>query len=310
MTNGRSVRSDPCPPFERRDPPAVRLPVLISAPHSGTLLPATAAAQLRLPPAALRELDDGPVQLLFEDAVADGASMIVARFRRTFVDLNRDPLEIDPELAPDLRACARPRLSLRVRAGLGVVPSRLGSQPLWRQPLGADEIARRLHLAWFPYHRALSETLAALGARFGVAVLLDIHSMPSHAATDGQHLVDVALGDRYGHSAGKAILDAALAVLAGAGLSCARNRPFAGGHITETYGRPAAGVHAMQVEIRRALFVDECSHVPHAGVERLAPVMAELVRAVARAALASRTVGATPEVAAELSAHPGGIAAD
>jgi N-formylglutamate amidohydrolase len=296
--------------FERHGPPQPLLPVLISAPHSGEWLPPEAEARLCLPPQALRELDDGPVHRLFEGAVAAGATLIVARYRRAFVDLNRDPLEIDPELAPDLAASVRPRLSLRVRAGLGVVPSRLGTRPLWRTPLGTAEIARRLHLAWFPYHRALTDTLEAMRRRFGIAVLLDVHSMPSSAAGDGGRLVDVALGDRWGCSAAPALVETALSRLQAAGLVCARNRPFAGGHITETCGRPRQGIHALQIEIRRALFMDEGTHRPHAGAARLAGIFAAVVPAVAAAALAGRPARAAPEVAPATHTHPGVLAAD
>jgi N-formylglutamate amidohydrolase len=296
--------------FERLGPPQPELPVLISAPHSGELLPPEAQACLALPPQALRELDDGPVHELFAGAIAAGATVIVARYRRAFVDLNRDPLEIDPELAPDLAASVRPRLSLRVRAGLGVVPSRLGTQPLWRRPLGTAEIARRLHLAWFPYHRALAEMLEAMRRRFGIAVLLDAHSMPSCAAADGGRLVDVAIGDRFGRSASSALVATVLSTLQAAGLVCARNRPFAGGHITETYGRPQQGVHAMQIELRRALLMDERTHGLHSGAARLAGLMTEAVLALARTALARQAGRAAPEAAAAAHAHPDSVAAN
>lgn len=296
--------------FERHDPPQPALPVVISAPHSGVLLPPDAAARLRAGAGLLRELHDGPVHRLFSQAVPEGAVLFVARYHRAFVDLNRDPLEIDPELAPDLGPHARPRLSLRVRAGLGVVPSRLGTRRLHRGPLGGVEIARRLHLAWFPYHRALARTLDELHARFGVAVLLDVHSMPSSAAGDCGRLIDVALGDRWSRSAAPGLVRAACASLSAAGLVCARNRPFAGGHITETYGRPERGRHALQIEVRRALFMDERSHLPHGGLERLRAPFTALVRTVAAAALASRSAAAVPEVAPGAPAHPDGVAAD
>ncbi|GBD44824.1 hypothetical protein HRbin40_02315 [bacterium HR40] len=297
-------------PFDRHEPAQVSLPLLISAPHSGMLLPPEAAAGLALSPEELRELDDGPVHRLFAAAVADGATMLVARLRRVFVDLNRDPLEIDPALVPDLAPSLRPRLSLRVRAGLGVVPSRLGTRPLWRRPLGSAEVARRLHTVYYPYHRELARILDSLRARFGVAVLLDVHSMPTSAAADLGPVVDVAIGDRFGQSAAPTLVEAALARLRDSGLVCERNRPFAGGHITETYGRPAAGIHALQIEIRRGLFLDERSHEPHAGGERLAAVMHAVSRAVAEAALRLRPATAAPEVALSSPADGRRIAAD
>ncbi len=263
------------------------LPVLISSPHSGTFLPAEARARLACSEEALRALDDGPVHLLFLTALDCGAAMLAATHRRAYVDLNRDPREIDPALLDGRPVDADLRISLRVRAGLGVVPSRLGSQPLYRRPLGMAEIAGRLQRVYLPYHRELERRLQSLRQRFGVAVLLDVHSMPASASRVERRLVDVALGDCYGRAADQGLAALAIDTLRSAGLVAVRNRPFAGGHITENYGRPAEAVHALQLEVRRDLFMDEASHRPHGGAEALGPVLARLVANLADAAMAT-----------------------
>ncbi len=261
-----------------------RLPVLISSPHSGTFLPAEARARLVCGEEALRQLDDGPVHLLFAGAPDHGAAMLAATHRRAYVDLNRDPREIDPALLLERPGRGRLRLSLRVRAGLGVVPSRLGDCRLYHRPLGMAEIARRLERVHRPYHRELDRRLEGLRRCFGVAVLLDVHSMPASAARVERRLVDVAIGDCHGRAAGGELAATATEILRDAGLVTLRNRPFAGGYITERYGRPEEEIHALQLEVRRDLFMDEASHDPHEGMAALAPVFTRLILALAELA--------------------------
>ncbi len=261
------------------------LPVLISSPHSGTFLPVEARARLACGEEVLRQLDDGPVHLLFLGAPERGATMLAATHRRAYVDLNRDPREIDPALLFERPGRGGLRLSLRVRAGLGVVPSRLGSRPLHRGPLGMEEIGRRLQRVYLPYHRELRERLEGLRRCFGGALLLDVHSMPASAARVERRPVDLAIGDCHGRAAGGGLAAVAVETLRAAGLVTVRNRPFAGGHITEHYGRPAEGVHALQIEVRRDLFMEEASQEPHRGVAALAPVFARLVAVLARTLL-------------------------
>ena len=259
---------------ELRAPAALRLPLLVSSPHSGTFLPARTRAAMRVDEDLLRHLDDGPVDRLFLDAPELGGVLLRARYRRAYVDLNRDPLELDPEMTRDLPPGARPRLSLRVRAGLGVVPSRVGTRRLYRRPLDLREIRERLHRVYFPYHRTLAGELERLRRRFGVALLLDVHSMPSSIAGDGRGLVDVCIGDRYGRSAAAELTAFSLDFFRSRGFRVARNRPFAGGYIVERHGDPGREVHALQIEIRRALFVDEASCTPHEGLDQLRAVTA------------------------------------
>ena len=178
------------------------------------------------------------------------------------------------------------RLTPRARLGLGVVPSRIGTQPVWRRPLGRAEIEDRLERIWRPYHGQVAYQLGECFERSGAALLLDCHSMPSQAGMDGARgCIDVALGDRFGRSCAPSLLALAERCLRGHGLVVARNRPYAGGYITERHGRPELGRYALQLEFRRSLFMDETTHVPHAGFATVQEVMGDLVASLAPALL-------------------------
>ncbi len=256
--------------FEVLEPYGPPAPVLVSAPHSGTLLPAEVAATLVADGATVAALDDGPVHRLFADAPALGVTVLVARFRRVCADLNRDPCEMAPDAVEGLPVGLRPRVTARARVGLGVIPTRAGPAALVRTPLSTAAFVHRLARYWEPYHRELQRRLRRLAERFGTVLLLDVHSMPTSAAGEGGRLVDVCIGDRFARSAHPALSRAAFDHFARHGLRVARNSPFAGGFITRHYGRPERGIHALQLEFRRALFLDETRLEPHAGTGALA----------------------------------------
>ena len=280
MTNDLASNPAAVRPCELCRPTRLRLPVIVSSPHSGTFLPPEVRAAMRVPEELLRQLDDGPVDRLWADVPELGGILLRACYRRAYVDLNRDPLELDPEATRELPAGARPRMSPRVRAGLGVVPSRVGTRRLYRRPLELGEIEERLHRVYHPYHRILGGELEALRRRFGVALLLDVHSMPSSIAGDGRVLVDLCIGDRYGRSAARELVALSLEFFRGRGLRVAHNRPFAGGHVVERHGDPARELHALQIEIRRALFLDEKSFALHAGFAPLRATIAAYVATI------------------------------
>ncbi|MDX6748803.1 N-formylglutamate amidohydrolase [Geminicoccaceae bacterium 1502E] len=266
------------PPFREMPPPAPAGPIVLSSPHSGTHYPRVLLEALRVRPARLRLLEDGPIDRLAEEGGAAGATLLAATYARAFIDLNRSACELDPELLGGEVDGLAVRLTTKVRAGLGVVPSRLGTEPIYARPLRPMEMRARLEHAWQPYHRRLSELLAARRAEHGVALLLDCHSMPADpVAVRAGRQVDVALGDRFGRSCHGAIVETARIALEAAGLCVARNRPYAGGFITEHYGRPAGGVHALQLELRRSLFMDESSGEPHGDFAALQRVLGRLV---------------------------------
>lgn len=254
-------------------------PVVLSSPHSGRHYPACMLAQSRLTAAELRALDDGPVDELLARACAAGAALIAATYPRAMVDLNRAPWELDPEALHDPAALPALRLTVKARAGLGVVPTRLLGEPIYRERLRSCELRRRLSLVYEPYHDQLAAMARERRDRFGASLVLDCHSMPTlPPILRTERPVDAALGDRFGRSCHPALLEAAERCLAGAGLKVARNRPYAGGHITEHYGRPERGSHALQLELRRGLFMHETSHERHDGFAALQEVLGGLVR--------------------------------
>jgi N-formylglutamate amidohydrolase len=258
-------------------------PVVLSSPHSGRVYPRATLARLRVEGKTLLPLDDGPIDQLVQLACEAGATLVAARYPRIVIDLNREPDEFDPDIVGDANNMPDLRVTARARAGLGVIPSRIAGQPLWRRPFDANELRQRLDDLYHPYHARLEDLLKERYERLGIGILLDCHSMPSAAAADDGG-VDAALGDRFGRSCAGDLVHAVEALLKAAGLKVARNRPYAGGTITGRHGRPEFGRHALQLELRRGLFMNEATHVPNAGFAVLRQVLGELPRALAEAA--------------------------
>lgn len=274
--------------FELRPGAGMRLPVLLSAPHSGRCYPVSLMDGLALPPAQLRPLDDGPVDVVLEPAVERAAGLLVALLPRAWIDLNRSPAELDPKEV-DGRVPWPTEITSRVRAGLGVVPSRVSGHRLYRRPLRAKEIADRVVTVHRPYHQELASQLERLRARHGAAVLLDCHSMPRASIPVANPPVEIVVGDRHGASASSAVTELALSVLRRHGFRVGTNRPFAGGHITGTCGRPEQGLHALQIELRRDLFLDERDYRLHGGMVAVGAALADLVTTLGE--LATRLPG-------------------
>ena len=267
-------------------PVGAPMPVVLSSPHSGQCYPEALVAQARLTPEQLRALEDGPVDELLARGCASGATLIAATYPRALVDLNREACEQDPDSLADPASLSGLRATVKARAGLGVVPTRLLGEPIYEGRLGAAELERRLEEAYRPYHAELAALAADRRRRFGLSLVLDCHSMPTlPPAIRGERPIDVALGDRYGRSCHPALVEAAERLLAGAGLRVARNRPYAGGHITELHGRPGHGSHALQLELRRQLFMDERTHARNGGFGAVQQLLGELTRTLSQALL-------------------------
>nr|WP_245739017.1 N-formylglutamate amidohydrolase [Sphingomonas rubra] len=249
-------------------------PVIVSVPHAGRDYPATLLAALRVPVAALVMLEDRHV-----DAVALAArgaeTLLVQRRGRAWIDLNRSEHERDPRV--DTGASATARASAKLRSGLGLVPLRAGrTGELWRGRFAGVEIDARIAADHRPYHDRLAALLAAARARHGAAVLLDLHSMPPLGSGRPQ----VVIGDRHGTSAGASLV--ARVEAAAAGFRVARNAPYAGGHVTERHGDPARGIHAIQLELDRALYLDAALDQPGDGLARTAALVRRVVTALER----------------------------
>ena len=267
------------PPFEVFEPSGFACPIVLNSPHSGAHYPQAFLAASRLDPLTLRRSEDAFVDRLFEPAATHGAPLLRARFPRAFLDLNREPFELDPHMFEGrLPEFANTR-SLRVAAGLGVIPRVVGdAQAIYRELMPVEAALRRIATLHRPYHAKLAELLETAQRRFGFALLVDCHSMPSNSPdVDG---CDIVLGDRYGSSAARWMVETVEAALRGAGLIVRRNKPYAGGYITEHYGAPAAGRHALQIEINRSLYMDERALRLIEGAAALPRALADMVGAL------------------------------
>ncbi|MDX2275090.1 MAG: N-formylglutamate amidohydrolase [Hyphomonadaceae bacterium] len=259
-------------------------PLVFASPHSGRKYPVDLMSQTRVGLISLRRAEDAYVDELFANAAAHGATVLSATVARTYIDLNRDPIELDPDMFDERLPAAASAATPRVQAGLGAIPRISGDgQAIYRRKLSVSEIERRMSAVYRPYHAMLGRLLEETRADFGCAVLVDCHSMPSCAR--GAHAPDIVLGDRFGASCHPSVTALAEATLRRLGYRVARNAPFAGGYTTQTYGRPARRVHALQVEINRALYVDERTLEPTPGFARIQADMARLAEALSAAAL-------------------------
>jgi N-formylglutamate deformylase len=240
-------------PFRVLRPFRQTVPFVFASPHSGRTYPASFVAMSRLSAINLRRSEDAFVDELFCGAVALGAPMIAARFPRAFLDANRAPSEIDSAMFEGALPVAVDAPSPRVAAGLGVIPRivRDGAD-IYRAKLPSKDAEERLAHLYRPYHAGLAQLIEETRAQFGVAVVIDCHSMPSAAA-----IPDIVLGDRYGMAAAPLVTRAAEIAFESQGFSLARNAPYAGGYTTHLHGRRDRDVHALQIEINRALYLDE-----------------------------------------------------
>jgi N-formylglutamate amidohydrolase len=229
------------------------VPFVFASPHSGRLYPQSFVEKSRLNPLAIRRSEDAFVDELFSAVVAHGAPLLIARFPRAYLDANRAPAELDAAMFDGALPFVIDRGSPRVHAGLGVIPRvvREGVE-IYREKLTAREAEERIQRLYRPYHAQLQCMVSDTRARFGVAIVVDCHSMPSAAAAP-----DIVLGDRLGLAAAAQVTYAAECAFAAQGFRVARNTPYAGGHTTQLYGRPGGEVHALQIEINRALYLDE-----------------------------------------------------
>lgn len=247
------------PPFTVSVPDEQQVPFVFNSPHSGRIYPAAFLAESRLDSVAIRRSEDCYVDEIFGAAVSLGAPMLKAHFPRAYLDVNREPFELDPRMfCEPLPPHANTR-SPRVLGGLGTVPRLVGEgQDIYRGKLPLAEALDRIETIYKPYHDALRALLVDTQRRFGYAVLVDCHSMPAgvRVAESGQR-PDFIVGDRFGRSCGNALSRTAITVLRDMGYLVAHNKPYAGGFITEHYGRPAKGIHAVQIEVNRGLYLNE-----------------------------------------------------
>jgi N-formylglutamate amidohydrolase len=292
---------DGAPAFTLTVPPRLRLPVLVAVPHAGRAYPAGVTARMR---------DAGLAQLRLEDRHADrlgvaiaretGAALLVAHAPRALLDLNRAEDDVDWDMIDGGRPADMPaaepgqRSNARARSGLGLVPRRLpGSGEIWRGRLAPAELAARIEGIHRAYHTALEAALARICAEWGAALLVDLHSMPPLRAAEGEARAPVVVvGDRFGASCHNALVARGLAHLEARGVPAALNRPYSGGYVLDRHGAPRGGVHAVQIEVCRATYLDRQLSEPGAGLPAVAAMLVDLVRELgAEAALLGGSVG-------------------
>src|SRR6266536_2315134 len=266
------VKEELDPPFETLEPADWRGPVVFNSPHSGNVYPRAFLAASRLDVATLRRSEDSFVDELALGVVARGHPLMRAHFPRCYVDVNREPYELDPRMFDGRLPSFANTRSMRVAGGLGTVARVVGdAQEIYDQRIPVDDALRRIEGLYKPYHRALRRLLTRVHRDFGAAVLVDCHSMPSTAgAKDERPRADIVLGDRYGTSCVAAVSETVEVTLRDLGYAVSRNKPYAGGFITEHYGNPAAGLHAIQLEFNRGLYMDERRFERAEGFSRLA----------------------------------------
>ncbi len=247
------------PYFEILAPSLWQVPVVFNSPHSGSILPESFLQCARLSPEALRQSEDCYVDELFSDCQSLGAPMLRALISRAYIDLNREPYELDARMFLEgLPGHMNPG-SPRVAAGLGTIPKLVAEgEEIYRGKIHLSDALARIEQVYRPYHRTLTALLNECYNATGFALLVDCHSMPASAVkTPHVSSADIVLGDRFGAACAGDIADMAETLLQNVGFTVLRNRPYAGGFITETHGTPRHNRHALQIEINRSLYMDE-----------------------------------------------------
>lgn len=290
------------PAFETVKPRRQTAPFVFNSAHSGRDYPERFLKMTRLDPISIRQSEDAFVDELFERAPHLGAPFLRAHFPRAYLDVNREPYELDPKMFGERLPGKVNSTSPRVAAGLGTIARLVAeNKPIYRERLKLDDAAMRVEGIYVPYHATLQKLLTDTANQFGFAILIDCHSMPRLTRSGDRTPPDIVLGDRYGTTCAPNIIDMAETIFAGAGFKVARNRPYAGGHITRTYGRPLHGIHALQVEISRHLYMNEVTLEKNDGFDMIQQVANQFMNTLLTSDLSniapSRTLDDLPKAA-------------
>jgi N-formylglutamate amidohydrolase len=287
MSKYSSDGSNTPSPFDILFPDPQTVPLIFASPHSGRNYPPDFVAGSRLDPVSLRRSEDSFVDDLFAASPDFGAPLLRALFPRAFIDPNREPFELDQSMFSDELPDYVNTESSRVAAGLGTIARVVSSgQDIYPRKLTFAEAADRIDSYYRPYHKALENLIAETRRRFGYCVIVDCHSMPSIGGPldpdAGHGRANFIIGDCFGSACAPYITDAVERTISGFGYGVARNKPFAGGFTTRHYGQPRDGVHAVQIEINRALYMNEINIEKNGSFDRIAAQMTEVIAALAR----------------------------
>lgn len=259
-------------------------PVLLSVPHAGRCYTPELIAWARVPEPTLWRLEDRYADLLIEDLVARGFPALVAQVPRAVIDLNRDPRDIDVKLVGAVPRGQPLIQSVKQRGGLGLFPRSLPRcGDLWRGVISWEEAHSRITLAHEPYHATLEQETELLRHSHGEVLLVDVHSMPPLPPfASGLSRADVVIGDRFGTSASRTLVELACSVIAAHGYVAALNHPYPGSYLIERHGKPESGRHALQIEISRDLYLDDQMESPGPGLGRVRTMVTQLVEELGR----------------------------
>ena len=263
-------------------PPEQAIPFIFNSPHSGNYYPKSFLEASQLDSQSIRQSEDAYVDYLFSDVLKSGATLVRANFPRAYLDVNREPYELDPKMfcnkLPSYINCN----SLKVAGGIGTIARIVGkSQEIYSHPLDVNEVLHRIENLYKPYHQALQNTIEKIHDKFGYVILIDCHSMPTRY-WDNKNIFrpDLILGDRFGSSCPKNLTDSAEKIFHSLSYSVGRNKPFAGGYITEKYGQPELGYFTIQIELSRKLYMNESNFSLIANSEKVKNDLAEFAKQI------------------------------
>ncbi|WP_458759884.1 N-formylglutamate amidohydrolase [Afipia sp. TerB] len=270
------------PPFEIMEPTVWRAPIVFNSPHSGSVYPREFIKASRIDLAGLQRSEDSFMDEMIAHLVGKGFPVVRVNFPRSYVDVNREPYELDPRMFNGRLPSFANTRSMRVAGGLGTIPRVVGDgQEIYRERLDVEDALKRIDTLYKPYHRALRRLIGKAHQAFGSAVMVDCHSMPSVGISrDEPRRPDVVIGDRYGTSCAPVLTDVVEETFTNLGYSIGRNKPYAGGFITEHYGNPASGLHTIQIELNRAIYMDERQRMRGDRFEKVAADFAVLAEAL------------------------------
>jgi len=286
--NSGTASTAKSPPFIVHRPERQSVPLVFASPHSGRDYPDAFVKGARLDPVSLRRSEDSFIDELFINAPEHGAPLLCALFPRAFVDVNREPFELDPAMFSEKLPHYVNTDSPRVIAGLGTIARVVcNGQEIYPKKLDFEEAVKRINNFYQPYHAALSKLIADTQKKFGYCIVVDCHSMPSIGGPldpdKGNGRADFVIGDCFGSSCAAYITNIIDTTISTFGYKVARNKPFAGGYTTQHYGKPHSGVHVVQIEINRGLYMDEISIQKRTEFEKLYAELTEFITSLANA---------------------------
>jgi N-formylglutamate amidohydrolase len=269
----------------------LQVPLLVSVPHAGRDYPEAIFKNLRLRPDVLVRLEDRYADLLARDVIGRAVPTIIAHRARAWIDLNRDETDIDADLVDGVDRASMPAPGAKQRGGLGLIPRRLsGVGDIWRQRIALADVKDRIATFHRPYHLGIESILARMREKFGVAILLDLHSMPPLHMNLTKKSPQIVVGDLFGRSAATRFSEVLMKRLGQAGFQTALNNPYSGDHMLRRHGDIDGGTHAIQLEIDRSLYLDDIMREPGHGLAKMSRIVAEMAEILADEALGSRTL--------------------